>query len=103
MDVAITLACPILEGNAELECRAGGANEIGLVDAHVLMEGAGGRNCGFTDADGPDLVRFDERDIDERPELLRQRVSSDPAGGAPARDHHAFDRLPGHFSGSTFA
>src|SRR5438270_11540414 len=77
MDVAVALARPVLERNAELERGARGANEIDLVDAHILMESAGGRDRGLADADSPDLVRFDERDVDQRTELLHQGICGD--------------------------
>src|SRR5947209_5775632 len=78
VDVAVALARPVLEGNAELECRPRGADEILFADPHKLVEGARGRDGGFANADGPDLVGFDQRDLDEVADLRRERISGDP-------------------------
>src|SRR5690606_31260573 len=68
MEIAIALAAPVLEGNAELEARSRSADEVALVDAQQLVEGTRSRNGGFAHPDGADLVGFDEHDLQQRPE-----------------------------------
>src|SRR5690606_15928423 len=40
VEVAVALTAPVLEGDAQLEARPGGADELALVDAEQLVEGA---------------------------------------------------------------
>src|SRR5438270_2966182 len=96
MDVAVAVARPVLEGNAKLECRPRGADEILFGDPHIFVEGARRGDGGLAHADGPDLVGFYQRDPDEVAELRRERISGDPTRRAAASDDDAPDRLLAH-------
>ncbi len=86
--VAVAVARPIFKADTELESRSRRLDELALVHAHVLVESPAGGDRGFADADGPDIVRFDERDVDQRADLLRKRECCDPACRAAPRNDH---------------
>ena len=91
VDVAIADLCPVLEQNAELERRGGGAHEFLLVDSQQLVEGAHRRNRRFADADSADLFRLHQCDIQQAAELPRKGCRRHPTRGAAARDHDLAD------------
>ncbi len=91
VDVTIADARPVLEQNAELEGRGRRAHELLLVDAQELVEHAHRRHGGFADAHRADLFGFDQRDVEQIAELLRERGGGDPAGGAAACDDDSSD------------
>ena len=69
VDVALADARPVDELDAELVGGVGRADEIGLVDAEQRVEQHDLRDGRFADADGADLVRFDQFDR-QRPAAL---------------------------------
>ncbi len=64
MDVAIAQARPVAKFNAKLERGLGATHEVGFVDPKPGIEEAEVRHRSFADPDGPDLIRFDKRNLD---------------------------------------
>jgi hypothetical protein len=80
MEVDVALACPIPEFDAELERRLRGFHEGRFVEAQHAIEAENVGDRRFADADGADLVRFDQRDRDlPRVEHARERGGRHPA------------------------
>src|SRR2546423_1333803 len=71
------------------------------------MEGPAGRDGGFPNSDGADLLGFDERDVEDMTEVADQAEGGDPARGPAAGDHDPSDTLRLHlplcFTGSAAA
>ncbi len=93
MDVAVAAAGPVLERDAQLDGAARDAQELALVQVENLVERADRGEGGFTDADRADLLRLDQRDVDQRAQLLGQRRRRAPARRAAAGDHDLPDLL----------
>src|SRR3546814_12841764 len=62
MRVAMAGADPVDELDAQFVGRVGGAHEVGLVDPEQRVEQHDLRDRRLADADGADLLRFDQRD-----------------------------------------
>ncbi len=98
MEVAAAIAVPVDEFDAELERRLGMPDQVGLVDTGQVVEPVDRRNGRFADADGADLVRFDELDIELMGDIdLGERRDGHPAGGAAADDNDFANGPAGHF------
>ena len=95
MDVAVTEASPVAELDSELVSGIGGANEIALVDLEESVEQVDLRYRGLADADGADLVQFDElnSEIGHGPHDLRNGGCGHPTCGATADDHDLVDSI----------
>ncbi len=93
VEIAVALAAPVDELDPELEGGLGGPDEFGLVEAERMVEPAQRGNGGFADADGADLIRFDQLD----PKALLERIAHPrrrhPASRAAANDQHRPDRI----------
>src|SRR5690242_10657754 len=97
MDVTIPEPRPVLEGNAELDRAARDSEEFALVEIDDLVKNAHRRESRHADANRAYLLRFDQRDVHERSELLRKSRSQTPAGGTASCDHHLLHRLFCHW------
>ena len=93
VDVLVAYCAPVFELDAQLERRLRGAHEILLVDPEQLVKRAEQRDRGLADADGTDLIRLDERDIEILAQQLAERGCGHPAGRAAADDHDLADVL----------
>ncbi len=82
VEIAVTLTEPVVELDAQLECRPGAPHECAFVDLQHVVELADPLHGRFTDADGRDVVRFDEPDLDLGGEESGQRRCGHPAGSA---------------------
>src|SRR3546814_8323679 len=71
MDIAFADAPEIVEIDAQLIGRVRGAHEGGLVDTEPLDEAADVRQGRLADPDDADILAFDQRDRNQRPEQLR--------------------------------
>jgi len=75
---------PVREFDTEFKSRMGALDEMLLVDAEILDELNEGRHGGFTNTDGPDLIRLDKFNFEYvRSKIMRQYRGCNPAGGAP--------------------
>jgi hypothetical protein len=83
----MTNAEPVDELDAELEAAVGGAQEFGLVDAEPDEEIMDLRDRRLADADGADLVGFDQRDRGAVTEETSKGRRRHPASGAAAGNH----------------
>src|SRR3546814_18326732 len=72
MDIAFADAPEIVEIDAQLIGRVRGAHEGGLVDTEPLDEAADVRQGRLADPDDADILAFDQRDRNQRPEQLPQ-------------------------------
>ena len=84
MDVPIALARPVLEGDRELDGAARGPQKFAFVEVEDLVKTQYRGEGRFADANGADLLGFDQRDVEHCPELLGQRRR-----GAPTRSSAA--------------
>ena len=96
VDVTVPDAEPVDELNPQLETAVGGAEEFGLVDAEPDEEIMDLRDRRLADADGADLVRFDQRDRGAIAEEAGEGRGRHPASSAPAGDHDIEGREIGH-------
>src|SRR5206468_11158263 len=94
VDVFLAGRAPVDELDAELEGRLALADHLQLIDASEGEKIADVGNRGFADADGADLLGFDQLDLDLA-QPLREHGSGRPAGGAAADDRHFSYRLIG--------
>src|SRR5882757_1717571 len=90
VDVTITWPVPIAELNPQLERRTGLAHELRLVDPEHVVESLDVWQRRLPDADSPNLIGFDERNVVVlRPELMPQPGSGHPPGRAAADNDNA--------------
>src|SRR3546814_13784969 len=78
MDIAFADAPEIVEIDAQLIGRVRGAHEGGLVDTEPLDEAADVRQGRLADPDDADILAFDQRDRNQRPEPLSKRARAHP-------------------------
>ena len=88
VDIAIALAAPIAELDAELEGGLGRGHELGLIQPQPLDEGADVRQRRLAHAHDADLFGFDQVHACVGGQQLRDRGRRHPAGRAAADDHH---------------
>ena len=93
VEIAIADPRPILEGYAQLEGRSGRLHEVAFVDAEQMVEGPRRRDGRFADADGADLVGFDQHHIEQRLEQFGQGGRDHPSGGTAPGDDDPLDLL----------
>ncbi len=88
--VDVTVAGPdkVFERDGQLEGAGYRAQEFLLIDVHEPVEVAHGRDGRLTDADGGDLGRFDQRDLDLVFQLICQRARRYPPRRAAAGNDH---------------
>src|SRR5690606_35797182 len=91
VEVAFARPLPVLEGDGELEAAGHRLHELALVDLQQAVEGADRGDGGLAHAHGTDLLRFDQRDLQQVAELVGQRAGRHPACGPAASDHHLAD------------
>jgi hypothetical protein len=94
---------PVDEANAQLEGPVGPADELGLVDPDILQRDLQILNGRFADADGGDIGRLDQSDLNPSfpGVLVEARIEGQrgqPAGGAAAHDGDALDLVAHSFS-----
>ena len=80
VDVTVARYAPVLEQDAELEGRCRRSHELLLVDAQQFVKRADRRDRRLTHADGADLLRLHERDVEDAVELMGQSSRGHPAG-----------------------
>src|SRR3546814_12768423 len=85
----------IVEIDAQLIGRVRGAHEGGLVDTEPLDEAADVRQGRLADPDDADILAFDQRDRNQRPEQLRKRARAHPSRRAAPQPDDA-DCPPAH-------
>ena len=101
VDVAVALATPVHELDAQLEAGHGAAHEVVFVDAQRLVELLDGGDGGLAHADGGNLVGLNQVDVVAAVQHLGERRRGHPPGGAAAHDNDALQswlihsRLPG--------
>ena len=85
MNVARAGPQPVDELDADLDRAARRAHELGLVDAEPVVEALDMRQRRLADADGADLVAFDQGDVViGRRQQARKARRAHPARGAAA-------------------
>ncbi len=84
VDVAITLALPVFEGNGQLEGAGHRTQEFLLVDLQEAMKSTNRWHGGFAHANRADLLRLHQHDLEQPAKLMRQRRGGNPPGGATA-------------------
>src|SRR6266542_1074049 len=94
VDVSFAGRTPVDELDPELEGGLALADHLQWIDPGQREEVADVRDGRLADADDPDLIRFNELDLDLA-QPLRKDGSGHPAGGAAADDCHLTDRLFG--------
>src|SRR5690554_5672342 len=92
MQIPTAETTPILEPDGNLEGRGALPHELSLIDAEQVMKCDDRRYGGFADADRTDLFGFDERNVEQCAEMLRERHCGHPAGGAAACNDDFLDR-----------
>ena len=99
MKVVVVLAAvdPAVEPRALLERGVAFADEVGLGHADSAQRVAHRRPGAFADADGTDIRRFEQRDLQaragSRAMLGRDDGRGQPAGRPAAHDHDLFDHV----------
>jgi hypothetical protein len=94
VEIAGAGRAPVDELDAELERALGRGDELVLVDAEHPVESDQRRDGRLADADGADLLGFDQRDLgDAVVEEAREGRRGHPAGGAAADDDDIADRM----------
>ena len=88
MDVFLTHVFPVLEGDAELEGGLGGRHEVLFLHLEQAQVGHQWRNGRFPDPHGPDLLRFDQGNVEYLAHGPDQQGGRHPACGAPAGNHY---------------
>ncbi len=96
VDIAVVDPRPIFEQDAELKGGLSLTHELALIQPDQAMECPRGGNGRFADADGPDFLRLDQRDVEQRAELRDERRRGDPASGAATGNYDALDPLIFH-------
>ena len=100
VDIRGARPLPVDELDAELEAALGLAHELGFIDAEQIVEGLDVRHGGFADANGAELLGFDQLHIEAGTKHAGERGGRHPAGGSAADDddvaewsgdHDAFD------------
>src|SRR5450631_1686078 len=90
VNVATPKLIPVAKLNPQLECRAGLAHELRLVDPEHVVEGLNVRQRSLTDADSSNLIGFNERNgVIVGPNLTPDAGGAHPAGCTAANDNHA--------------
>src|SRR5438105_6048256 len=99
MEMAVADRSPVDELDSQLEAALRRADEFTLVDAEHAVEDLHQRDGGFTNADDPDFVGFDQPD----PRLTlgqhsRKRRRRHPASGSTADDQDLANAVISHDS-----
>ena len=93
MDIAITGTRPVLERDAQLEAGLRSPHELPLVESEQGMKRANRRDGRLAYSDSADLLRFNQRNVQQRSQLLCQGRGCRPAGRATSGDDDACRRL----------
>jgi hypothetical protein len=96
VDIAIAGARPVLEPDAQLEGSLCRAHELPLVESKQGMKRANGRDGRLANPDSADFIGFNQRDVKQGTQLLRQGRRRSPAGRASSGDDDACQRLTVH-------
>jgi hypothetical protein len=98
VEVAVSLAPPILEIDPELEGALRLPDELVLVDLQHAVEGGHLWDGRLADTDDSDLVGLDEHDLAKLGRQdLREGSGGHPSGGAAADDHDLADTAVAQF------
>src|SRR5690606_2362516 len=90
MYIGVPLLPPVLERNAQLERPLDGRHELLLVYFEQPVEGHQCRYRRLADTDRPELVAFDQADVQDLAQRLREQRRRQPAGRAASGNHYFF-------------